>query len=101
MVKLVTLYTEPADIQAFETHFNETHIPLVKKMAGIRRLALSRFTGGMMGPARYYLMAEVYFDSRDEMMSALNSPEGQAAGRDIMSFAGNHVHIMFADLEEE
>ena len=100
MVKLVAIYTEPQDIQAFETHYKEVHTPLIRKMPSVRKLELNRFTGAPMGAARYYLMAEIYFDNRDDMMASLNSPEGQAAGKDIMSFAGKQIHMMFADVQE-
>ena len=100
MVKLVVLYAEPTDIQGFDKHFVEVHTPLVMKMPKVKKLERTRFTGGPMEPARYYLMAEAYFDSRDDMMSALNSPEGMAVAQDLMSFAGPRAHVMFADVEE-
>jgi uncharacterized protein (TIGR02118 family) len=100
VVKLVVLYTEPNDIQGFEKHFMEVHTPLVRKMPGIKRLEKTRFTGGPLESARYFMMAEVYFDTRDEMMEALSSAEGMAVAKDVMTFAGTKAHIMFADLEE-
>ncbi|UCG32663.1 MAG: EthD family reductase [Phycisphaerales bacterium] len=100
MVKLVVIYTEPTDVRAFENHFSEVHTPLVKKMPGIRRLEKTRFTGGPLEPARYYLMAAVYFDTRDEMMAALSSPEGMAVAKDLMSFAAGKAHVMFGEVEQ-
>ena len=100
MAKLVVLYTEPADIQAFEQHFTEVHTPLVHKMPSIRKLEKTRFTGGPLEPARFYLEAAVYFDSRDDMMAALSSPEGMAVAQDLMSFAGGQAHIMFGEIEK-
>jgi hypothetical protein len=32
------------------------------------------------------------------MMSALGSHEGKAAAKDVMSFAGDLIHMMFADV---
>ena len=78
----------------------ETLTSLVRKMPNVRKLELNRFTGAPMGAAKYYLMAEIYFDNREDMMASLNSPEGQAAGKDIMSFAGKQIHMMFADVLE-
>jgi len=100
VVKLVVLYTEPEDIQAFEKHFTEVHTPLVHKMPGLKKLEKTRFTGGPLEPARYYMMAEVYFDNRDEMMASLSSAEGMAVAKDVMTFGGTKAHVMFADLEE-
>jgi hypothetical protein len=33
------------------------------------------------------------------MMAALVSPEGKAAAKDVMGFAGDILHMMFADVD--
>jgi uncharacterized protein (TIGR02118 family) len=68
-------------------------------MPGLKRLEVSRVFGAPMGEPRYHVTAEMYFDDRDAMFAALKSEEGQAAARDVMSFAGDLVHLMFADVE--
>ena len=98
MVKLVALYKKPADVAAFEEHYREIHTPLAKKMPGLRKLEVSHFTGSPGGEAKFHMMAELYFDTKDAMFAALGSPEGKAAGKDVMSFAGDLIHMMFADV---
>ena len=98
MVKLVALYKKPADVAAFEKHYAEVHTPLAKKMPGLRRMEVCRFTGAPGGEAKFYLMAEMYFEDKAAMTAALGSPEGKAAGKDVMSFAGDLIHMMFADI---
>ena len=98
MVKLVALYKKPTDMTAFEKHYSEIHTPLAKKMPGLRRMEVCRFTGSPGGEAKFHLMAEMYFDDKAAMMAALGSPEGKAAGKDVMSFAGDLIHMMFADV---
>ena len=98
MVKLVVLYKKPADVAAFEKHYTEIHAPLAKKMPGLKKREVSHFTGSPGGAPKFYMMAELYFDTQEAMRSALNSPEGKAAGKDVMSFAGDLIHLMFADL---
>ncbi len=100
MVKLVALYKKPADVGAFEKHYTEIHAPLAVKMPGLRRMEVCRFTGSPGGEARFYMMAEMYFDSHEAMKAALSSPEGRAAGKDVMSFAGDLIHMMFAEIAE-
>ena len=99
MVKLVSLYKKPTDVDAFEKHFTEIHAPLVHKMPGLRKLELSRFTGSPGGEPKFYLMAELYFDDKGAMFAALSSEEGKAAGKDVMGFAGDILHMMFADVD--
>ena len=98
MVKLVALYKKPADMAAFEKHYMEIHTPLAKKMPGLRKMEVCRFTGSPGGEARFHLMAEMYFDDKGAMLAALGSPEGKAAGKDVMSFAGDLIHMMFAEV---
>ena len=100
MVKLVVMYKKPADVEAFEKHYRETHLPLARKMPGVRRLDVSHFTGSPVGEPKYYMMAEVFFDDKASMMAALGSPEGKAAGKDIMTAAGDILHMMFADVTD-
>ncbi|MEK6799564.1 MAG: EthD family reductase [Planctomycetota bacterium] len=99
MVKLVALYKKPVDVAAFEKHYTEIHTPLARKMPGLRRLEVCRFTGSPAGEAKYYLMAEMYFDSKEAMIAALSSPEGKAAGKDVMGFASDVIHMMFAAVD--
>ena len=42
MVKFVALYKKPADVEAFEKHYNEIHAPLAKKMPGLVKLEVDR-----------------------------------------------------------
>ncbi|MBI3111743.1 MAG: EthD family reductase, partial [Ignavibacteriales bacterium] len=47
------------------------------------------------------LMAEMYFDNAEAMQRALASPEGKAAARDVMEFAGSLVTMLFAEVKED
>jgi uncharacterized protein (TIGR02118 family) len=100
VVKFVVLYTRPSDVAAFEKHYREVHVPLVKKIPGLRKVEICHFTGAARGEARYYMMAELYFDSKEAMMASLASPEGVATGKDVLSFAKDIIHAMFADVTD-
>ncbi|MDQ7843064.1 MAG: EthD family reductase [Armatimonadota bacterium] len=96
MVKLVALYRRPSDPAAFDRHYEQTHLPLVRKMPGLRRLEGWRITGAPGGDAPYYLVAEMFFDDAEAMRAALRSPEGRAAGEDLQRFAGGLVTLVYA-----
>lgn len=40
-VRFVVTYETPSDIDAFERHYNEVHIPLAKQLPGLRRYTRS------------------------------------------------------------
>jgi uncharacterized protein (TIGR02118 family) len=101
MVKLVALYRKPEDVNAFEEHYANTHLPLIEQVPNVVKTSLTRFWGVAGGTeAPYYLMYEMYFEDKDKLDEAMKSPENRAAGRDLMSFARDIVTVMFADVYE-
>ncbi len=101
MVKLIALYKKPADVEAFEQHYTQIHIPLVEKIPGIRKTEWTRFLASPGGEAPYYMMYEMYFDNMDAYKAAMRSEENKAAGQDLMSFAKDFVTLMVAETYED
>ncbi|WP_099864825.1 EthD family reductase [Pararhizobium haloflavum] len=100
MAKLIAMYRTPQDKTAFDRYYRETHVPLAKKIPGLRKYEISR--GGIDtpgGPADYHLLAILHFDSLDAIRSALGSPEGKAAAGDIANFADGGADLYFFDEE--
>ncbi|MBI3915240.1 MAG: EthD family reductase [Chloroflexi bacterium] len=97
MVKLVALYKKPTDPAAFDKAYFETHIPLVKKIPGLSRVIVSRFTGAPRGDPEFYLMAELLFKDKSTMDAAMASPENMEAGKNLMGFARGLVMFGFAE----
>jgi uncharacterized protein (TIGR02118 family) len=98
MVKLVAMYRNPENVQDFDRHYFEVHVPLAEKMPGLKKIEVNRIFGTPAGLSDIYLIAEMYFEDKDALMNALNSAEGRAAGKDVMGFAGNIVSMYFAEV---
>jgi uncharacterized protein (TIGR02118 family) len=98
MVKLIIFFRKPADADAFEEHFANSHVPLINAMPNLRRAAVTRALGAPRGEPPYYLIHEVYFEDMPALNYALNSAEGRAAGADLMQFARDIVSLMFAEV---
>ena len=90
-VKLIALYRKPDDVDAFLRHYQEIHLPLVRKTPHLVSARVSRVTGSPMGEPAYFLMAEMAFPDAERFQEAMRSPENRAAGRDLMSFAAGLV----------
>ncbi len=99
MVKLVAMYKKPADVEAFEKHYTEIHTPLAKKMPNLQKMEVTHFFGSPGGEPKCYMIAELYFESKDIMMASLGSDEGKAAAKDVMGFAGDILHMMFGNVD--
>ncbi len=100
MVKLVALFKKPADTAAFDDHYENVHLALVSKMPGMKRLEVSRVTGAPMSAPQYYRMAEMYFSDQQALNSAIMSPEGMAAAKDLLGFAKDVVEMFYAEVKE-
>ena len=88
MARMVVIYKKPADVKAFEKHYFETHIPLAKKIPGLRKYEISRGpVTAVAGPPDVYLIGTLYFDDLDAIKKAFASPEGQAAAADRRLYA--------------
>ena len=101
MAQVVVTYKTLKDPAAFDNYYAETHIPLAKKMPGLRRFEISR--GPVIspaGPSGIHLMAILTFDNMAAVQAAFGSPEGKAAAADVANFATGGADIIFYDTRE-
>ena len=96
-VRLIALYSQPDDSDAFDAHYRDVHSPIVRRYPRIRGIRLTKADGvGGRMPA-YYLLAEMSFDSRADLDEALASDAGQQSARDLRNFAAAGVTLFVAD----
>jgi uncharacterized protein (TIGR02118 family) len=98
--RFLAVYETPADPAAFERHYRDVHIPLAGKLPGLRRYTLSRDVTAVRGSA-YHLIAELEWDTIEDLRAAFDSPAGQATATDAARLAGlATVRSMIFDGEE-
>jgi uncharacterized protein (TIGR02118 family) len=95
MVKFVALYRRPADAGAFDESYFTTHVPLVDAVPGLVRQEVARVDRMLTGDGDYYLLAELYFESRDAMREAVRTSEWAATGENLRSWGGFELATMF------
>ena len=94
MAKLVALYKTPTDPAAFDEYYDETHIPIARKIPGLRHYEISRGpVATPAGPSGVHLVAILSFDSLAAIQAAFGSPEGQAAVADVQKFATGGIDL--------
>lgn len=101
MAKLLALYRTPDDAQAFEDYYFGTHVPIAKRVPGLRSYEVSH--GGIASPqaaSPYHLVAILGFDSLADIGTALASPEGQATAADLGNFATAGVDLLVFETRE-
>ncbi len=98
MATLVVLYKIPTDKQAFDAYYASTHIPLARKIPGLRKYEISQgAVGGPAGASPYHLVAMLSFDSLADIQNGLGTPEGQAAVGDLGNFATGGADVYMFD----
>lgn len=98
MAKLIALYKKPTDAAAFDAYYVSTHVPIAKKIPGLRSYEVSTgAVAGGAGESPYHLVALLGFDSLSAIQGALGTPEGQATAADLANFAQAGVELLMFD----
>lgn len=101
MAKVYAMYRTPADPAAFDRYYFGTHVPIAKKIPGLRQYEVTRGPVSLLTGAAsaYHLVATLTFDSLAAIHAALASPEGQATAADLGNFAAAGVDLYIAETE--
>lgn len=84
MHRITIQYGAPADVEAFEKHYTEVHIPLASKLPNLRRFVRSHPRG--LGTDAPYFVAELWFDDADALKAALKSSAMAETAADAQTF---------------
>ena len=101
MARIVVMYKTPKDAAAFDRYYFEKHVPIAKKIPGLRKYEVSQgpiATPG--GPSGFHLIATLHLDDLAAVQAVFASPEGQAAAADVQTFATGGADILFFDSGE-
>jgi uncharacterized protein (TIGR02118 family) len=83
MAKLIIMYEKPKDIEGFENHYFNVHVPLGRKMPYIKRESIQRVVHSQNTELQLYLIVELEFESLDAIHLSLASPEARTAEEDF------------------
>ena len=101
MVRFLVAYDKPTDPAEFDRHYYEVHVPLAKKLPGLRRYTISRHVrAARAGETTFYLVAELDWDDLEALEAAFTSPEGQATAEDAAQLRSNGTRSMIFDIHE-
>lgn len=103
MARMIAIYKTPDDKDTFDKHYFEVHIPLAKKLPGLRKYDVSKSPIiSTTGDLDTYLIATLHFDSLDAIKTAFASPQGKACAvdRKILVANDDKIQIYLFDTEE-
>jgi uncharacterized protein (TIGR02118 family) len=88
MAQMVVIYRTPKNVEAFDRHYFDIHVPLAKKIPGLRKYEVNDGPiATPLGAAPAYRIGTLYFDDLAAIEEAFASAEGRAAGADRRLFA--------------
>ncbi|MGI9157893.1 MAG: EthD family reductase [Marmoricola sp.] len=97
--QLTVVYHQPDDPEAFDAHYETTHVPLASAIPGLRSFSASRPGPGPDGnPPAEYLVAALTFDDQAAFGEGMGSEAGQAAANDVGSFATGGVTMLTGEV---
>ena len=99
-VKLVVLYTQPDDADAFHQHYAGTHMPLVGKVPGLLRTETGKVRAAIDGGEKTYCrVTELYFADQAALQAGFASDQGQATAADYQKIApaGSRMFVVRVD----
>ncbi|HNP22293.1 MAG TPA: EthD family reductase [Panacibacter sp.] len=100
MFKITVLYNHPVDPESFEKYYSEVHTPIALKIPHLKSFELIKYVETPQGKPDFYRVAHLGFDSAEDMQSALDSAEGQAAAADLGNFATGGLHFLIGGVEK-
>jgi uncharacterized protein (TIGR02118 family) len=101
MPRLIALYNAPADPEAFDAHYRDVHMPILNRYPKLRDVRLSSPEGVAGQPPPFYLMAEMVFDTDEDLQAALASDAGRESAKDLRNFAQSGVTLFIAPDEAD
>ena len=100
MIRLTVLYGHPTHPDEFDRYYRDVHIPIARKMAGVKGWTIGKCQAANLGEAPpYYMIVGLYADSRAAMEAILASPAGQETIADVANFASGGVTFLYDEEE--
>lgn len=97
MIKMTVLYEHPDDPAAFEDYYAKEHTPLAERIPNVQRFESGTVSTPDGSEPPYHRIAELWFDSAEQMEESLATPEGQAATGDIPNFATGGATVLVSE----
>jgi uncharacterized protein (TIGR02118 family) len=102
MAKMIVIYKTPKDVKAFNQHYFEVHLPLAKKLPGLKKYEVSQGPVVDLGGARdTYLVGTLEFESLAAIRTAFASEVGQACAKDREIYAPNDEDFQMFLLDDK
>jgi len=102
MAQMIVIYKTPRNPAAFDRHYFEVHVPLVRRLPGLRKLEANRGPIiSLYGARAVHSVATLHFDSLSDINAAFMSECGRACAADRLQLArhASDVEVFLFDTQ--
>ncbi len=104
MYKLTLIFHENPATPDIVTRWSSEFVPLADQLPGLQLVIVSHVDGGPAGPANIRLIHDLIFEDKAALTTAMQSPQGVAAGQCLVRITKNTpnaVTLLFAEHMED
>jgi uncharacterized protein (TIGR02118 family) len=102
MAQMIVIYKTPRNPVAFDRHYFEVHVPLLRQLPGLRKFETSRGPIiSLLGASDVHLLASLQFASLFDINAAFVSACGRACAADRQQLVphANDVQMFLFDTQ--
>ncbi len=100
MASIIVLFGKPQDPQEFDELYWKEHVPMARKMPGLKKFNVHKVTPPPGREPPYYQVVEMEFESMDELKKATKSPESQESTRHASKIATGGMTFLYTESKE-
>src|SRR5215469_12765894 len=100
MAQMIVIYRALNNLEAFDRHYSQVHVPLARQLPGLRGFETSRGPIiSLYGAVEAHFVSTLHFDSLSDINSAFMSECGRACAADRQQLAphANDVQMFLFD----
>ena len=100
MASIIVLFGKPQDPQAFDEQYWKEHVPLARKMPGLKKFTVHKVASPPGREPAYYQVVEMEFESMDALKKATKSPESQESTRHAATIATGGMTFLYTESKQ-
>lgn len=98
--KIIVIYPQPRDMDAFERAYNDEHLPLAGRIfqaAGATKAVFTKITASPTGTPAFHRIAEIHFPSMASLQACAAGPGQEALAHALKISNGGAPVVLIAE----
>ena len=100
VAKIIVLFGKPTDPKLFDKQYWEEHVPIAKRMPGLRKYTIHKVVSPPRGEPAFYQVVELEFDNMDSLKNSVASEAGRDSGRHGQKIGTGGMTFLYAESKE-